>query len=400
MKINPEFEKLIPALTAEEFNQLELNCIAEGIREPLIVWNDTLIDGHNRYKIALKNNLIFGILQKDFQSESDVKVWMIKNQFGRRNLNSYQRSVLALELEGVFKEKAKQNLILAAEKTNAGLPNSAKAKNVLFEEEIEEEVWVKKETPIITPIDTRNEIKKIANVGNETISRVKVIQEKATPEQKEKLEKGEETINSVYQEIKKVEKKEERIQVIQTQIEQIENGELPELKGLFDVISVDPPWPYEGENKNLTSYDSVGRRVANPYPEMSIQQIKEIELPLMENGIVFLWTTHKFLNDAFSIANHWGLEYKATLVWNKEKIGMGSWLRMQCEFCLVCIKGKPYWNNTTYRDILTEPRREHSRKPDSFFEMVENITLGRKLEYFSREKRNNWEIFGNDTNKF
>lgn len=398
MKINPEFEKLIPALTAEEFNQLELNCIAEGIREPLIVWNDTLIDGHNRYKIALKNNLIFGILQKDFQSESDVKVWMIKNQFGRRNLNSYQRSVLALELESVFREKAKEKEFIR--KSTCLI--SDKSENNLFEEkkEVEEEVWVKKEIPKLETIDTKKEIAKIANVGHDTIAKVKVIEQKATPEQKEKLEKGEETINSVYQEIKKVEKKEERIQVIQTQIEQIENGELPELKGLFDVISVDPPWPYEGENKNLTSYDSVGRRVANPYPEMSIQQIKEIELPLMENGIVFLWTTHKFLNDAFSIANHWGLEYKATLVWNKEKIGMGSWLRMQCEFCLVCIKGKPYWNNTTYRDILTEPRREHSRKPDSFFEMVENITLGRKLEYFSREKRNNWEIFGNDTNKF
>jgi len=67
---------------------------------------------------------------------------------------------------------------------------------------------------------------------------------------------------------------------------------------------------------------------------------------------------------------------------------------------LVGIKGKPHWENTTWRDLIREPRREHSRKPDLFYEMVESVTLGRRLEYFSREKRNGWEVFGNDVAKF
>lgn len=196
------------------------------------------------------------------------------------------------------------------------------------------------------------------------------------------------------------EKKEERIVKIEKQIEDINAGKLPELQGKFSVVSVDPPWPYEGESEKVTTYDPNGRRVANPYPEMSIEAIKSIELPVLDDSIVFLWTTHKFIKDAFDILQAWGFEYKATMVWDKEKIGMGAWFRMQCEFCLVGIKGKPYWENTSYRDIIREPRREHSRKPDAFFEMVENITKGRRLEYFSREKRNNWEVFGNDTEKF
>lgn len=208
------------------------------------------------------------------------------------------------------------------------------------------------------------------------------------------------TPNKVQSEIRKIIKKEKRINEIKEQIEEIENGNIPELKGLYDVISIDPAWNYEGENKNTTSYDANGRRVANPYPEMSTQEIKNINLPLMEDAVVFLWTTHKFLPDAFDILRSWELDYKATLVWNKEKIGMGAWFRMQCEFCLVGIKGKPYWNNTIYRDIMNEPRRQHSRKPDVFFDMVDKITLGRKLEYFSREKREGWEVFGNDINKF
>lgn len=374
LQIKEEFKKLIPALTPEEFKQLESNCISEGIREKIITWNGFIIDGHNRYEIATKWNLDYQTESKRFESENDVREWMIHNQFGRRNLSNYQRSVLALELESVFSERAKEK-----QKEAGGAVRQISDKPV---------------------VDTKKEVAKVANVSHDTIAKVKVIEAKATPEVKAQLSTGEVSINQVYQEIKKEEKKAERIELIEQQIEDIEQGLLPELKGLFDVVSVDPPWPYEGDSKNITSFDSVGRRVANPYPEMSIEDIKKIDMPLMDDAVVLLWTTHRFLPDAFEILKEWNLEYKATLVWNKEKIGMGAWFRMQCEFCLVAVKGKPYWQNTTFRDILTEPRREHSRKPDSFFDMIESITLGRRLEYFSREKRNGWEVFGNDINKF
>jgi N6-adenosine-specific RNA methylase IME4 len=374
LEIKEEFKKLIPPLTVEEFKQLEQNCLDEGIREKIITWNGFIIDGHNRYEIATRWNLDYKTESKYFKNENDVKEWMINNQFGRRNLSNYQRSVLALQLEEVFSAKAKEQ---QGKRTDIK-QNSAESK----------------------PIETRKELAKVANVSHDTIAKVKKIEAVATPEVKAQLSTGELSINQAYQEIKKEEKKAERIELIEQQIEDIEQGLLPELEGLFDVVSVDPPWPYEGENKNITSFDAIGRRVANPYPEMSIEQIKKIEMPLMNDSVVLLWTTHKFLPDAFEILKEWNLEYKATLVWNKEKIGMGAWFRMQCEFCLVAIKGKPYWNNTTFRDILNEPRREHSRKPDSFFEMIEQITLGRRLEYFSREKRNGWEVFGNDINKF
>ncbi len=102
-----------------------------------------------------------------------------------------------------------------------------------------------------------------------------IVFKKATPELEEKVLSNEITINQAYKEIKKEEKKVERIELIEQQIEDIEQGKLPELKGLFNVISVDPPWPYEGESKKTTSFDSVGRRVANPYPEMSITDNKK-----------------------------------------------------------------------------------------------------------------------------
>ena len=374
IEIKEEFKKLIPPLTKEEYKQLEDNCLEEGIREKIILWNNYIIDGHNRYNIAKQWNLEFETESKNFSSEEEVKEWMILNQFGRRNLSNYQRSVLALQLEDVFRAKAKEK----QKEAGGALPQiSAKA-----------------------PIETRKELSKVAAVSHDTIAKVKKIQEKAPEEIKAKLATGEVSINAAYKEIKKEEKKEERINIIKEQMKDIESGKVTELKGLYNVISIDPAWNYEGENKNITSYDANGRRVANPYPEMSTQEIKDIKLPLLNDSVVFLWTTHKFLPDAFDILKNWNLDYKATLVWNKEKIGMGAWFRMQCEFCLVGIKGKPYWDNTTYRDIINEPRRQHSRKPDAFFDMVDKITLGRKLEYFSREKRQGWDVFGNDVNKY
>ena len=382
IEIKEEFKKLIPALTTEEYKQLEDNCLEEGIREKIILWNNYIIDGHNRYNIANQWNLEFETKSKNFNTIEDVKIWMLDNQFGKRNLSDAQRYLNRNEKRKLLKEQGEQ--IYKEKSVFKGNQHTAPLSTIDNEPK-------------------HNTQKIIANeLGWSTgkVAMADVVFKKATPEIEEKVLKNEITINQAYKEIKKEEKKEERINIIKEQIEDIESGKVTELKGLYNVISIDPAWNYEGENKNITSYDANGRRVANPYPEMSTQEIKDIKLPLLNDSVVFLWTTHKFLPDAFDILKNWNLNYKATLVWNKEKIGMGAWFRMQCEFCLVGIKGKPYWDNTTYRDIINEPRRQHSRKPDAFFDMVDKITLGRKLEYFSREKREGWDVFGNDVNKY
>ena len=361
MIIKEEFKKLIPPLAIEEFNQLEKNIIADGCRDPLLTWNGILIDGHNRYEICAKHSLEFSVVEKDFLNENHVKEWMINNQFGRRNLSNYQRSVLALDLQGVFSDRAKENL------SDGG-----------------------KGCQITDKVDTKKELAKVANVSHDTIAKVKKIQSNATPEVKEQLNNGEISINEAYKGIKKA----ERAIDIEKQRENIANNVMAKIDGLFEVISIDPPWNYG------RSYDPDSSRVANPYPEMSQSELLNIELPFADDSVCLLWTTQAFIFDAKELLNKWGFTYKATIVWDKEKMGMGAWLRMQCEFCLIGIKGNPAWNNTKYRDIIREPRREHSRKPDCFFEMIEEITVGRRLEYFSRENRKGWEVYGNETNKF
>ena len=120
--IDKEFQSLIPPLTPEEFQQLEENCVKEGIRDALIVWkqpdgNDILIDGHNRWNISVRHGGIpFQTKQMEFQDRNTAKQWIILNQFGRRNLSAYDRSVLALKLKPIIAEKAKERMVNAPQK--------------------------------------------------------------------------------------------------------------------------------------------------------------------------------------------------------------------------------------------------------------------------------------------
>lgn len=115
--IDKEFKTLIPPLSAEEFEQLEANCVENGIQDSLKVWNGILIDGHNRYEIAEKHRLEYKTEEMEFSSRDDVKLWIIKNQLGRRNLSAYDRSVLALKMKPLIADAAKARMILAPQKS-------------------------------------------------------------------------------------------------------------------------------------------------------------------------------------------------------------------------------------------------------------------------------------------
>jgi ParB-like chromosome segregation protein Spo0J len=109
IEINPEFRALIPPLSPEEYGQLEKNILADGCREPLVLFNGVLVDGHNRLKICTEHDLAYSVVEMDFTDSLAARLWMIRNQFGRRNLSNYQRASLALEMEPMLAEQAKMN---------------------------------------------------------------------------------------------------------------------------------------------------------------------------------------------------------------------------------------------------------------------------------------------------
>ena len=96
LNVDPEFRDKIPPLSADEFSKLEENIIADGeVREPLVVWRNTIVDGHHRWKIIQKHPEIpFKIKQMDFPDKWAAIVWMCRNQLGRRNITDEQKTAL------------------------------------------------------------------------------------------------------------------------------------------------------------------------------------------------------------------------------------------------------------------------------------------------------------------
>lgn len=96
LNVDPEFRDKIPPLSADEFSKLEENIVTDGeVREPLVVWHNTIIDGHHRYKIVQKHPEIpFKVKQMDFPDKWAAIVWMCRNQLGRRNITREQRDYL------------------------------------------------------------------------------------------------------------------------------------------------------------------------------------------------------------------------------------------------------------------------------------------------------------------
>jgi len=379
MQIKDEFKKLIPALSVEEFKQLEQNCLAEGIREKIITWNGFIIDGHNRFEIATRWNLDYESESKRFKDENEVKEWMIHNQFGRRNLSNYQRSVLALELESVFSKRAKENLGRNQYSSLAMLPKS--------------------ET-----INTRKEIAKIADVKERTLGKVKVIEAKATQEVKAQLSTGEVSINQAYQEIKKEEKKEQqevKKQEYEQRVETVAKNEFKvdifKTKEKFRVIYSDPAWSYNDKQET----PQLGG-AAKHYDTMSVSEI--CSLPVKEisekDSVLFLWVTSPLLEDAFTVIKAWGFKYKTSFVWDKVKHNMGHYNSVRHEMLLIATKGSCTPDNKKLYDSVQSIERNdnHSEKPIEFLNIIDDLyNYGNKLEMFCRDiKKDKWYGWGNE----
>jgi hypothetical protein len=148
IQINNELKGIIPALTKEEYSSLEESILKEGCRDDLVLWNETIVDGHNRYEICTKYNIEFKTTQKEFKDINEAKEWIINNQFSRRNITLFQRSVLALTLKKIFEFKAKEKQSEAGKLKQ----NSAEA-----------------------PINTRDELAKVAKVSHDIISKEYVL---------------------------------------------------------------------------------------------------------------------------------------------------------------------------------------------------------------------------------
>jgi N6-adenosine-specific RNA methylase IME4 len=142
-------------------------------------------------------------------------------------------------------------------------------------------------------------------------------------------------------------------------------------RGPYRVIVADPPWPYEKRTGDPS------HRVAAPYPKMSIQEIRALDVASIAHRdcVLWLWTTnaHLLSADALLVLKAWGFTSKTMLTWGKARIGTGDWLRGQTEHCILAVRGNPIVTLTNQTTLMSAALRGHSQKPREFYDLVETL---------------------------
>jgi N6-adenosine-specific RNA methylase IME4 len=164
----------------------------------------------------------------------------------------------------------------------------------------------------------------------------------------------------------------------------------------YPVLLVDPPWDYRLYNETSGS----ARAAAEHYPTMKLKEICGLPVAgiATDDAILFMWTTAPHLQESFEVLAAWGFEYKTNVVWVKHAQGLGFFVRGQHEHLLIATRGDipcPLPANRP-TSVIQSPRREHSRKPDEAYELIERMYPELpKIELFARGKREGWSAWGN-----
>ena len=167
--------------------------------------------------------------------------------------------------------------------------------------------------------------------------------------------------------------------------------ELP--SGIYRIIYADPPWQYS--DKLIEGYGAAEHH----YSTMSIAELCEMGSALKErmgsDAVLFLWATSPMLDDAFTVIDAWGFEYKASFIWDKVEHNYGHYNSVRHEFLLVCTRGSCTPDVPELRDsVIAIPRSEvHSQKPDYFRQLIDQLyPHGNRLELFARNRTKGWDI--------
>lgn len=171
----------------------------------------------------------------------------------------------------------------------------------------------------------------------------------------------------------------------------------------YRTVVADPPWDYpEGFGVGLGAGKGK-RRVQLPYPSMTVEDICDVPVgDLSERDAhLYLWTTNRYLRDAFYVAEAWGFTHGQTLVWAKQPIAsiLGGAFGSNLEFCLFCRRGVLRHKAKSHTAWWSWPRvgvGNHSRKPEAFLALVEEVSPGPYLELFARRQRLGWDTWGNE----
>ncbi len=175
----------------------------------------------------------------------------------------------------------------------------------------------------------------------------------------------------------------------------------------YGTILADPPWRFS----NRTGKMAPEHKRLNRYSTLTLDEIKEIPVSIAteDNSHLYLWVPNALLNEGLQVMEAWGFKYKTNIIWHKirkdggpDGRGVGFYFRNTTEIVLFGIRGnlRTLAPGRSQVNIMRTQKREHSRKPDELYDIIENCSSGPYLELFARGKRINWNQWGNEVEDY
>jgi N6-adenosine-specific RNA methylase IME4 len=176
----------------------------------------------------------------------------------------------------------------------------------------------------------------------------------------------------------------------------------------FSTILADPPWQFQ----NRTGKMAPEHRRLSRYPTLTLQEIKDIpvEVAVRDTSHLYLWVPNALLADGLQVMECWGFKYKTNLIWSKirkdggpDRRGVGFYFRNVTEMILFGVRGKnarTLQPGRSQENIISSRKREHSRKPDEQYDIIESCSPGPYLEIFARGSRPDWDCWGNQADNY
>lgn len=190
---------------------------------------------------------------------------------------------------------------------------------------------------------------------------------------------------------------------------EVRDNFIKDLKGkCFSTILADPPWQFT----NRTGKMAPEHRRLQRYPTMKLDKIAELPIAQVadQRAHLYLWVPNALLSEGLAVMKAWGFEYKTNIIWYKvrkdggpDRRGVGFYFRNVTEMLLFGVRGKDVRTldaGRTQPNIMISRKREHSRKPDEQYKIIESCSWGPYLELFARGSRDGWTSWGNQTEEY
>jgi N6-adenosine-specific RNA methylase IME4/ParB-like chromosome segregation protein Spo0J len=370
---------IFPMVEGQEFADLVADIREHGLHEPIVVFEGMVLDGRNRYRAcgAAGVEPTFTVYQGD-----DPVAYVISLNLKRRHLSESQRAMVAAKL-ATLRDGQRADLVegvpigRASALLNVSERSIARAREVMS--------------------CGASELVQAVEHGKVSVSAAADIATQPIQEQRELVATGEREILRAAQEIRAKKAEIRRAQrIARLAVTCNQNSPFPSDRR-YAVLYADPPWHFEVYNED----SGVERAAGNHYPTMSLEEICALPVAHLatDAAVLFLWTTAPHLQESFQVLAAWGFEYKTNIVWVKDKLGLGYFVRNQHELLIVATRGDMPSPSPANRppSVINAPRREHSRKPDESYTLIEQMYPELpKLELFARQTRTGWAAWGNE----